>query len=286
MAARRSASIVSWGNAASPSAISSARSRWRPSGTTSVTSPIASASAASTMRPRQDQVERRGPRPDDARQPLGAAVDQRHAPAALGEAERGRLGGDAQVAPERQLQPARQAPAGDGGDRRLRRRNAREAERAARVVEPRAEALDAFRSAPAQKATPPGAGEHHDAGVVVGLEAVVGLLEQLARWARRPRCAAPGGRSSRPPRRLSARTQRPRRMFSDPFTPAGPSLARITSADPSSHAAPRSPPGPLGPEALSGRGRRTQPATSRPACAAPPPCAGPCASRAGPGART
>ena len=36
----------------------------------------------------QDQVERPA-EPDDARQPLGAAVDQRHAPAALGEAQRG-----------------------------------------------------------------------------------------------------------------------------------------------------------------------------------------------------
>ena len=79
----------------------------------------------------EDQVERAA-EADDARQPLGAAVDQRHAPAALGEAERGALGGDPQVAPQRQLEAAGEAPAGDRGDRGLRRRPAREAERAVR----------------------------------------------------------------------------------------------------------------------------------------------------------
>ena len=66
----------------------------------------------------EDQLQRPA-HADHAGQALGAAVDQRHAPAALEEAE-GRLrGGDPQVAPERQLDPAGQAPAVDRGDRRL-----------------------------------------------------------------------------------------------------------------------------------------------------------------------
>ena len=51
IAARRSESIVGCGNAASPSAISSARSRWRSAGTTSFTRPQARASSVSTTRP-------------------------------------------------------------------------------------------------------------------------------------------------------------------------------------------------------------------------------------------
>ena len=58
----------------------------------------------------QDHVECPA-QPDDARQALGPAVHQRHAPAALGEAQLGALGRDPQVAPQRQLQTAGQAPA-------------------------------------------------------------------------------------------------------------------------------------------------------------------------------
>ena len=59
----------------------------RPRATTSVSIPIASASCASMMRPVRIRSSAR-PEADDARQPLRAAVDQRHAPAALGVAER------------------------------------------------------------------------------------------------------------------------------------------------------------------------------------------------------
>ena len=71
----------------------------------------------------EDQVQRAAGA-DDPRQPLRAAVDQRDAPAALGAAERGGGGGDAQVAPERELEAAGEAVAADRGDRRLRRRRA------------------------------------------------------------------------------------------------------------------------------------------------------------------
>jgi hypothetical protein len=69
--------------------------------------------------PAEDHVEGAA-HSDDPWEPLGAAVDQRHPPAALGEAELRRLGADPEVAPERQLQPSSERPAGDCGDRRLR----------------------------------------------------------------------------------------------------------------------------------------------------------------------
>ena len=125
IAARRSESIVVCGKRRGPRR-SRARARGaRPRPTTSVTSPQSSASAASISGPVRIMSERPA-QADDPRQPLGAAVDQRDAPAPLGEAEAGVLGRDPQVAPERQLEAAGQAPAGDRRDRRLRRRQAGE----------------------------------------------------------------------------------------------------------------------------------------------------------------
>ena len=127
----------------------------RPAGTTSVSRPIASASVGLDDAAGEDQVER-APEPDDPRQPLRAAVDQRHAPAALGEAERRALGGDAQVAPQRELQSARQAPARDRGDRRLASASSRVKPNGPSAASRRpANVAIAFRSAPAQKLTPP-----------------------------------------------------------------------------------------------------------------------------------
>src|SRR3954452_2242776 len=60
----------------------------------------------------EDQVEP-APGADDPGRPLGPAVHQRNAPAALGEPDPGVLGRDPQVAPQRQLEPAGQAPARD-----------------------------------------------------------------------------------------------------------------------------------------------------------------------------
>ena len=164
IAARRSESIVCCGKAARPSAISSARSRCASSATTSFTSPQSSASAASSTRPVRISSSAR-PMPDDPRQPLGAAVDQRDPEAPLGEAEPRGLGGDPQVAPQRQLEAAGQAPARDRGDRRLRRREPREAHRALGPRRPPRRATSelssgpasaiAFRSAPAQNASGP-----------------------------------------------------------------------------------------------------------------------------------
>src|SRR5262245_32685678 len=72
----------------------------------------------------EDQVERVRVA-DQAGEPDGAAVDQRHAPAAAEHAEDGVLGGDAQVAPERELEPARDGVPLHRGDHRLREEHAR-----------------------------------------------------------------------------------------------------------------------------------------------------------------
>ena len=79
--------------------------------------------------PGEDQVQR-APQPDDVRQPLRPAVDQRHAPPPLEAPEVRGLARDADVAPARDLQPAGHAPAVDRCDRRLRRVRARESHRA------------------------------------------------------------------------------------------------------------------------------------------------------------
>ena len=90
----------------------------------------------------EDQVERVAVA-EQPRQPDGAAVHQRDAPAPAVDAEHRVLGRDAQVAPGGELEPARDGVALDGGDHRLaeqharrarpgRRRRARGARRAAR----------------------------------------------------------------------------------------------------------------------------------------------------------
>ena len=138
-AAARSASIVSWGKEARPSAYSSARSRCMP-GRDDLGEEADRVRLLGVEDPAgEDDVERPA-LADDARQALRAAVDERDAPAALGEAEPRVRVADAQVAPQRELEAAGEAPAADRGDRRLRARQAGEAERAVRVVEPRGRA--------------------------------------------------------------------------------------------------------------------------------------------------
>ena len=77
--------------------------------------PISAASSARTGAAGEDQVERAA-LADQARQAHRAAVDQRHAPAAAEDAEHRVFVGHAQVAPQRQLEPA-----GDGVARDRRR---------------------------------------------------------------------------------------------------------------------------------------------------------------------
>jgi hypothetical protein len=70
--------------------------------------------------PSQDQVQRLA-LPDQARQPDGAQIDQRHPKAPAVDSQRGIPRHDAQVAPQRQFQAARYRVPFDGGDRRLRK---------------------------------------------------------------------------------------------------------------------------------------------------------------------
>ena len=77
------------GKRAISAASATAASRAVPGATTRLASPIASASSAPTARPGEDQVERARVA-DQAGEAHGAAVDQRHAPAAAEHAERSR----------------------------------------------------------------------------------------------------------------------------------------------------------------------------------------------------
>ena len=111
-----------------------------------------------------------------------------------------------QVAPERQLEPARQAPAVDRRDRRLRGGEPAEAHRPGRVLDVEVERLQVGAGAERLSAGP---GEDQDAGAVVGLEALEALAQAGGGRARRPRCGAPAGRWSAPRRRRPVRNAPP-----------------------------------------------------------------------------
>ena len=175
----RSASIVSWERRPAPRR-SQARARGgaRP-GTIWVSRPIASASSAGTMRPVRIRSSAR-PRP--------TMRGSRSVPPSISGTPQ-RRSGKPRVEPsaailrshrQRQLEPAREAPAGDRGDRGLRGGLAREAERAACHLPDAGRASSiAFRSAPAQKASSPAPVRISDARPVVGLEALEPLGEQV-----------------------------------------------------------------------------------------------------------
>ena len=116
---------------------------------------------------------------DQAGQAHGAEVDERHAEAAAVHAERGVGRGDAQVAPQRQLEPASDRRALDGGDDGLAEPQPGRPHRAGAGLADgrRSPSASAFRSAPAQK-HPPAAGEHGDARRLVGVERLEGVEEQ------------------------------------------------------------------------------------------------------------
>src|SRR6266540_3024355 len=124
--------------------------------------------------PGQDEVESPG-EAEEARQQHGAAVDKRDAEAAVEDAEDRVLVGDPQVAPERELESARDRIAGDGGDHRLREQHPRRAHRPVAVrLEPVRERLQ-VRSR-AESAT--GAEEHGDRRIRF-LERAKGVGERL-----------------------------------------------------------------------------------------------------------
>ena len=107
--------------AAIASASSSAASRSSPGGAMRLTSPMRSASRASSLRAGQDQVLR-ARLPDQARQALRAARAGDDRERRLRQAELGVRRRDAQVAREHELRPAAERDAVDDGDRRLRQR--------------------------------------------------------------------------------------------------------------------------------------------------------------------
>ena len=137
-----------------------------------------SASSTSTMRPVRIEVERAAAA-DDPRQPLRAAVDQRDAAAPLGEAEAGvgsptrRSHQSASSKPPARHQPVIAAIVGFG------EHHAGEAERPLRQVEPRAERLEALRSAPAQNASSPAPVSDEHTRLVVGDEATERVVQLL-----------------------------------------------------------------------------------------------------------
>ena len=96
----------------------------RPARSSRLARPMRSASSPDTPRPVRIRSSACGSA-DEAGQPDGAAVDQRDAPAPAEHAEHRVAGGDAQVAPERELEPAGDRVALDRRDHRLVEQHAR-----------------------------------------------------------------------------------------------------------------------------------------------------------------
>ena len=176
--ARRSESIVSWGKAASASAIASARATCSPAATTSVTSPMRSASSTSTMRPLRRRSSARplptirGSRcvpPSISGTPKRRSVKPKRA---LGVATR-RSHHSASSKPPARHQPEIAAIVGFGEASRV--KPSGPSGRSSRGPS----VSSAFRSAPAQNASSPAAGQHEHARLVVGDEAPEGLVQRL-----------------------------------------------------------------------------------------------------------
>src|SRR5438093_8301 len=119
---------------------------------------------------REDQIERAA-EADDRRQSHRAAVDQRQAPAAVEDAHDRILLDHAEIAPEGQLEAARDSVTRHGGDHRLGEPHARRAHRplAVRAGVPRRRRREGLEiEARAEGAV--GAPEHGDARLAVALE--------------------------------------------------------------------------------------------------------------------
>ena len=127
--------------------------------------------------PREDQIQCT-PESDHARQALGAAVDQRHTPAPLGVAQDGRVCRDPQVAPQRDLEPAREAVAGDRGDRGLGRSEPREAHRALLAHQTALHRTGRLQVRSGAEGELTGTGHDEHASVLVRLEAQVCLVQR------------------------------------------------------------------------------------------------------------
>ena len=116
---------------------------------------------------------------DQAREPHRAAVDERHAPTPAEHAEHRVARRDPQVAPQRELEPARDRVALDRGDHRLGEQHAGRSHRAVAAVGHRVAAAFADRlqvGARAERAVR--AGEDRDRALVVGVERAERVGEQ------------------------------------------------------------------------------------------------------------
>ena len=191
---RRSARRQIGGSAASSCASATAAARASPSGTTRLASPMRSASSAPTPRPVRIMSSACA-LTDEARQTDGAAVDERHAPAPAVHAERGRLGGDAQVAPHRQFDAAGDGEAFDRGDDRLVQQQPRRAHRPFAVAQrpSAARALGDRLEVGAGAEVAVGAGEHGGGLRVVGVEGDERVVRARRRCRGRRRCARAAG---------------------------------------------------------------------------------------------
>ncbi len=129
----------------------------------------------------EDQVD--GPAvPDEPGQAHRAEVDERHAEAPAVDAERGVGGGDAQVAPHGQLEPAGDGGTLDGGDDRLAEAQPCRPHRARPVIADRAPVTVGERlEVGAGAEVPAGAGEHGHGQGVVGVERLERLEQQRRR---------------------------------------------------------------------------------------------------------
>ncbi len=130
---------------------------------------------------REDQVERTR-EADQARQPDRAAVDQRHAEPPAEHAEHGILGGDPEIAPQRELEAAGHGMPFDRRDHRLREQHPRWPHRTIAI------ALDAVTRTGGHRLEIRAGAEHaviavqhRDASGVVGVEAAKRVRECLRR---------------------------------------------------------------------------------------------------------
>src|SRR5215470_6114783 len=100
---------------------------------------------------------------DEPRQPHGPEIAERDTEAAAVDAEDGIRRGDAEIAPQRELEPAGHRVALDGGDHRLAEQKARRTERAVTVLGERSAAPARERLQIGPRAErPAGAGQHGD----------------------------------------------------------------------------------------------------------------------------
>ena len=206
-----------------------------PAGTTRLASPIASASAASTGRPvRIRSIARLAPIRRGRRTvpPSISGTPQRR----QNTPKHRVLLGDAQIAPQRQLQPAGDRVAGDRGDHRLGQPHPRRPHRPVAVVGSTRLPVSvptALRSAPAQN-TPPSPCSTATAASGVGVEVAERVGQGAARSGRRRRCAAPGATAAPwtpgPSRSTLTRRRSRRRRPDGPAGRTSAAPATISSA--------------------------------------------------------